>query len=157
MAAVRSAHDNIGSNADVRELLFDAFGYPPPRFQLISQGDAENAPDFTECRRLGIVPQVLFQELARMVCGSAPVEKMRSLAEWIRLYHARTDGVGFRRFDKERLLKMNHLYLSQLPQEDFIRLAAPYAGERGRTARFIESAKKMQSATTLLSEAANWR
>ena len=162
MAIEQGAEIQAGDFLDEREaalqtLVFDTFGYPPPRFQLISQGDTEHAPDYTECRKLGIAPQVLFQELARMVCGSAPVDKMRSLAEWIRLYHARTEGVGFRRFDKERLLKMNHLYLSQLPQEEFIRLAAPYAGARGRSARFIESAQKMQSATTLLSEAANWR
>ena len=117
----------------------------------------ENAPDYTECRKLGIAPQVLFQELARMVCGSAPVDKMRSLSEWIRLYHARTEGVGFRRFDKERLLKMNRLYLSQLPPEDFVRLAKPYAGAQAKDARFDALAKKMQSTTTLLSEAANWR
>ena len=91
-----------------------------------------------------------------MVCGSAPVDKMRSTAEWIRLYHARTEGVGFRRFDKERLLKMNRLYLSQLPPEDFVRLAKPYAGAKAKDARFKQLAEKMQPATTLLSEAANW-
>ncbi len=161
MAIEQGAVIQSGDCLDEREaalqvLLFDAFGYPPPRFQLVSPGEADNAPDFTECRRLGIVPQVLFQELARMVCGCASIEKMRSLAEWTRLYHARAEGVGFRRFDKERLLRMNQFYLSQLPPDEFVRMAAPYAGAKAKDARFKEFAKKMQSATTLLSEAANW-
>ena len=161
MAIEQGTEIQSGDFLDEREaalqtLIFDTFSYPPPRFQLISPGETENAPDYMECRRLGIVPQVLFQELARMVCGSAPVDKMRSTAEWIRLYHARTEGVGFRRFDKERLLKMNRLYLSQLPPEDFVRLAKPYAGAKAKDARFKQLAEKMQPATTLLSEAANW-
>lgn len=162
MAIEQGAVVQSGDCLDEREaalqvLLFDTFGYPPPRFQLISPGETENAPDYTECRRLGIVPQVLFQELARMVCGSAPSEKMRSLAEWTRLYHARAEGAGFRRFDRERLIRMNRLYLAQLPPEEFCRMVLPYAPRKMvRDERFRELAKTMQPATALLSEAANW-
>ena len=93
-----------------------------------------------------------------MVCGSAPVEKMRSLSEWVRLYHSRAEGVGFRKFDRARLIRMNRLYLAQLPAEEFARLAVPYAArEVVREARYPELAARMQSSVSLLSEAANWR
>ncbi|MBO5689645.1 MAG: hypothetical protein J6S73_06910 [Lentisphaeria bacterium] len=163
MAIDHGAGIQAGDMLDEREaalqvLLFDTFGYPPPRFQLISPGDTADAPDFAACRRMGIVPQVLFQELARMVCGSAPVEKMRSLSEWVRLYHSRAEGVGFRKFDRARLIRMNRLYLAQLPAEEFARLAVPYAArEVVREARYPELAARMQSSVSLLSEAANWR
>lgn len=162
MAIEQGASIQSGDHLDEREaalqvLLFDTLGCPPPRFQLISPGEMADAPDFAECRKMGIMPQVLFQELARMVCGSSASGKMRSLSEWTRLYHARAEGIGFRKFDRDRLLQMNKAYLAGMAPEEFTRLAALYAPrEMARDERFPELAAKMQPVVSLLSEAAGW-
>lgn len=153
-----------GDGLDEREaaqltLLFDAFGYPPPSFQLLPPvTDIGSAPDHAACRRMGLMPNALFQELARLVCARLPESVEVSREDWIRRFRHRDRKSSLCRYKPEMLNELNRKILAQLPPEEFARLAAPYAPETiAQDQKFAELAKEKQPRTALLSEAAEWR
>ena len=146
-----------GREASLLTLLFDAFGYPPPRFHLLPE-NFDGAPDYAAFRRMGVSRRAVFQELARMGCGSLPEEKLLSSEMWVRRFRRRNIDSVYCRFEPEKLRELNRRVLSALPPEEFVRRAAPYALRSiARDPRFAELAKSKQPETKVLSEAAQWR
>ena len=152
-----------GVGLDEREaalltLLFDAFGYPPPRFLLLPPATIENAPDYAACRRLGLLPEVLFHELARLACGRSPETEIFPADIWIRRFNQREREISYCRSDRKGLFGLNRQFLSKMPPEEFVRRAAPYALKTiARDPRFADLAKSKQKMTAVLSKAAEWR
>lgn len=146
------------AEAAMQTLLFDTFGYPPPQFQLLTHPGGDELPDYAACRRMGLLSEALFHELARLVCNGSPSEKLQTCGEWVRRFRRQGAVRGYRRFEPERMRESNRKLLGALPPEEFVRRAAPFALKMiARDPRFPALAKAKQSETAVLSEAAGWR
>jgi len=163
MTAIEHGNDiQAGDGMDEREaalqtLLFDAFEYPAPAFQLLPKADVEDAPDWAECRRIGVSPEVLFHELARMVCGLRSAPPVLGYEDWLELYRNRPGGWGYWRFVPSDFRELHRAFYSSLLPEEFARRAMPYGSPSSvRDSRFRILAEEMHRTTTYLSEAAGW-
>lgn len=134
------------SNTPRQLMIYEAFGWEPPRFahlslilnpnrQKMSKRDESIIQFIEQYRTLGYLPEALVNFL--VLLGWAPEgeyaeQEFFSLDELVRLFSLERVSKAPAVFDPERLRWMNNHYLRQRPAEEVAKLAHPHLAAAGR-------------------------
>jgi nondiscriminating glutamyl-tRNA synthetase len=131
------------SNTPRQILLYDAFGYKPPKFahlSIIKGADGQKLSKRhgeTSCehyRALGFLPGAFLNYLALL--GWAPPEKeILPLEEMARVFELSRVGKSGAIFDETKMRWMGSQYLAQVPLEDLTRSVLPFLEKAGYLSR----------------------
>ncbi len=150
--------------------LFHALGHQPPRYahlpMIVNQagkpyskrdGDAY-VGDF---RKKGFLPQALFNHLALLGWSPGDDREKMGRDEMAGAFSLERVKSSPGKFDIQKLISMNGLYIAEMPPDAFAKLAIEFTSEwpEGKPSpdEFAKIAALMQSRTKTLAQAAEWK
>ena len=129
------------SNTPVQCLLYDAFGWPRPRFAhlpsvLSADGKGKlskrlGALSMIEYRRQGYLPEALVNFMALLGWSPGDDREFMTLGELIRDFALERVKKSGARFDQEKLVWMNAKYIKQIPADRLVALATDALKDAG--------------------------
>ncbi|MDD2716379.1 MAG: glutamate--tRNA ligase [Candidatus Wallbacteria bacterium] len=123
------------SNTPRQLMLYEAFGYPPPRFGHLSillgadrqkLSKRHGAASVAEFKKIGILPQALTNFLFLLGWSPKSDEEFFSAEEMVERFNTENLIRNPQFFDVKKLFWLNHHYLSRLPADEYCRLALPF-------------------------------
>jgi len=133
--------DDHISNTPRHVLLYEAFGWKPPKFAhlplIVGEDNAplskrHGAVAVSHYRRQGFLPQALINFLALMGWGTDNNQEIFSLAELCQKFSLKKINKGNARFNLEKLLWINSQHLKRLSLDQFTAELAAYYPEESR-------------------------
>ena len=128
------------SNTPRQLLLYEAFGWKPPRFAHVSMvlgpdhsklSKRHGATSVSEFRETGYLPEALANYLALIGWSPGDNEEVLPLEELARRFRLEDVGKSAGVFDPEKLAWVNRHYLKLAAPERLARLAVPYFKAEG--------------------------
>ncbi len=126
-------------------LLYQAFGWDPPVFAhlpVILSPDGKGklskrhgATSVREFQRMGYLPEALRNYLALLGWSPGDDREILSVDEMIRLFDLDRVRTAPARFDYQKLLWMNSVYIQQMDEEELVRRVRPFIEEEGLSGR----------------------
>ena len=129
--------DDHLANTPKHVALFRALGAPIPQFAHLGMilgtdkkklSKRHGAAAVEEWREAGILPEALFNFLALLGWAPGGDREILSREEMEREFSLDRVGASPSVFDPEKLLWMNQQYIAQMPAEELLERARPYAG-----------------------------
>lgn len=151
--------------------LFHTLGYPVPIYAHLpmivnKQGKPYSKRDgdafVGDFRGKGILPEALFNYLTLIGWSPGDDREKMTREELIEAFHIERAQHSPAQFDSAKLANMNGLYIAEMPDERFIRMAWDFAADMPwRTGadkvRFDEVAKLMKTRTKVFTDIDAWR
>jgi glutamyl-tRNA synthetase len=128
--------DDHLANTPKHVALFQALGFPPPRFAHLGMilgtdkkklSKRHGAAAVEEWRDEGILPEALFNFLALLGWAPGADREILTRAEMESEFSLEKVGGSPSVFDPEKLLWMNAQYMARMPAEELLARAAPHA------------------------------
>jgi glutamyl-tRNA synthetase/nondiscriminating glutamyl-tRNA synthetase len=128
------------SNTPRQLLLYEAFGWKPPRFAHVSMvlgpdhsklSKRHGATSVAEFREKGYLPEALANYLALLGWSPGENEELLPLDELARRFRIEDVGKSAGVFDPEKLAWVNRHYLKTAPVDRLATLALPFLQEAG--------------------------
>jgi len=132
--------DDHVENTYWHQLLFHALGWEPPAYGHLPMIVNEERRPLSkrdgdvyvgEYRRKGILPEALFNYLALLGWSPGEDREKVSRAEMVELFTLERVIPTAARFDMDKLLWLNGLYLAERSEAELARLALPFLREAG--------------------------
>lgn len=132
------------SNTPRQLLLYEAFGWTPPRFAHVSLvmgpdhsplSKRHGATSVREFRERGYLPEALTNYLALLGWSPGDGEELLPIDELARRFELEHVGHSAGVFDVEKLAWVNRHYLKAASPERLVTLAIPYLQQRGWMAK----------------------
>jgi glutamyl-tRNA synthetase len=128
--------DDHLANTPKHVALFQALGFPPPRFAHLGMilgtdkkklSKRHGAAAVEEWRDEGILPEALFNFLALLGWAPGADREILTRAEMESEFSLEKVGASPSVFDPEKLLWMNAQYMAKMPAEELLARSAPHA------------------------------
>jgi glutamyl-tRNA synthetase len=128
--------DDHLANTPKHVALFQALGFPPPRFAHLGMilgtdkkklSKRHGAAAVEEWRDEGILPEALFNFLALLGWAPGADREILTRSEMESEFSLEKVGASPSVFDPEKLLWMNAQYMARMPGEELLRRCAPHA------------------------------
>jgi glutamyl-tRNA synthetase len=128
--------DDHLANTPKHVALFQALGFPPPRFAHLGMilgtdkkklSKRHGAAAVEEWRDEGILPEALFNFLALLGWAPGADREILTRAEMESEFSLEKVGASPSVFDPEKLLWMNAQYMAKMPGEELLARSTPYA------------------------------
>ena len=129
--------DDHISNTPKQIMIYEAFGWEPPRFghmslivneerKKLSKRDGQILQFIEQYRDLGYLPEALFNFIALLGWSPEGEEEIFSKEEFIKIFDEKRLSKSPAFFDKQKLAWVNNQYMKQKDTETVFQLALPH-------------------------------
>ncbi|MFH7203180.1 glutamate--tRNA ligase [Staphylococcus aureus] len=129
--------DDHISNTPKQIMIYEAFGWEPPRFghmslivneerKKLSKRDGQILQFIEQYRDLGYLPEALFNFIALLGLSPEGEEEIFSKEEFIKIFDEKRLSKSPAFFDKQKLAWVNNQYMKQKDTETVFQLALPH-------------------------------
>lgn len=142
MTHVLRGDDHI-SNTPKQLMIYEAFGWEPPKFghmtlivnenrKKLSKRDESIIQFIEQYEELGYLPEALFNFIALLGWSPKGEEEIFSREEFIEIFDPARLSKSPAVFDKQKLMWMNNQYMKQLELDKVVELSLPHLIKAGR-------------------------
>ncbi|MBE3570505.1 MAG: glutamate--tRNA ligase [Bacillales bacterium] len=142
MTHVLRGDDHI-SNTPKQLMIYEAFGWEPPKFghmtlivnenrKKLSKRDESIIQFIEQYEELGYLPEALFNFIALLGWSPKGEEEIFSREEFIEIFDPGRLSKSPAVFDKQKLVWMNNQYMKQLELDKVVELSLPHLMKAGR-------------------------
>ncbi|MEJ9210765.1 glutamate--tRNA ligase [Bacillus smithii] len=142
MTHVLRGDDHI-SNTPKQLMIYEAFGWEPPKFghmtlivnenrKKLSKRDESIIQFIEQYEELGYLPEALFNFIALLGWSPKGEEEIFSREEFIEIFDPARLSKSPAVFDKQKLMWMNNQYMKQLDLDKVVELSLPHLIKSGR-------------------------
>jgi nondiscriminating glutamyl-tRNA synthetase len=142
MTHVLRGDDHI-SNTPKQLMIYEAFGWEPPKFghmtlivnenrKKLSKRDESIIQFIEQYEELGYLPEALFNFIALLGWSPKGEEEIFSREQFIEIFDPRRLSKSPAVFDKQKLMWMNNQYMKQLELDKVVELSLPHLIKAGR-------------------------
>ncbi|MGG3737136.1 glutamate--tRNA ligase [Aeribacillus pallidus] len=145
--------DDHISNTPKQLMIFEAFGWEPPKYghmtlivnenrKKLSKRDETIIQFIEQYEELGYLPEALFNFIALLGWSPKGEEEIFSKEEFIEIFDADRLSKSPAVFDKQKLTWMNNQYMKKLELEEVVKLALPHLQKAGRVSETLTDEEK---------------
>ncbi len=136
---VLRGEDHI-SNTPKQLMIYEALGFPEPKFahmtlivneagKKLSKRDTSIIQFIEDYRKLGYLPEAMFNFIALLGWSPVGEEEIYDKAELIKIFDASRLSKSAAKFDVNKLTWINNQYIKKMEENDYLEFVKPYINQ----------------------------